>query len=64
MMSESPQGSGCTLSALSRGQNLFGYDPYPEDIMMDFNRAAVRSRRRHHEDLRCAELHSQPHEAA
>ena len=33
----------CSLRALSRGQNLFGYDPYPDDIVMDFNRAAVRS---------------------
>jgi pyruvate/oxaloacetate carboxyltransferase len=33
----------CSLRALSRGQNLFGYDPYPDDIVKDFNRAAVKS---------------------
>ena len=33
----------CRLRALSRGQNLFGYDPYPDDIVKDFNRAAVES---------------------
>jgi len=29
------------LRALSRGQNLFGYDPYPDDVVRDFNREAV-----------------------
>ncbi len=33
--------SGCTLRALSRGKNLFGYNPYPDDIVKDFNREAV-----------------------
>ena len=40
-MSELAVSSGCTLRALSRGRNLFGYDPYPEDIIIDFNREAV-----------------------
>jgi pyruvate/oxaloacetate carboxyltransferase len=31
------------LRALSRGQNLFGYDPYPNDIVRDFNREAVKA---------------------
>ncbi len=31
------------LRALSRGQNLFGYDPYPDDIVKDFNREAVKA---------------------
>ena len=31
------------LRALSRGQNLFGYDPYPNDIVKDFNREAVKA---------------------
>ena len=31
------------LRALSRGQNLFGYDPYPDDIVRDFNREAVKA---------------------
>ena len=34
---------GCILRALSRGQNLFGYDPYPDDIVKDFNREAVKT---------------------
>ena len=33
--------SGCALRALSRGKNLFGYNPYPDDIVKDFNREAV-----------------------
>lgn len=33
----------CRLRALSRGQNLFGYDPYPDDIVRDFNREAVKA---------------------
>jgi pyruvate/oxaloacetate carboxyltransferase len=31
------------LTALSRGRNLFGYNPYPEDVIEGFNRNAVRS---------------------
>lgn len=34
-----PYGAG--LRTLSRGQNLFGYDPYPDDIVRDFNQEAV-----------------------
>ncbi|HPJ46372.1 MAG TPA: hypothetical protein PL017_09760 [Tenuifilaceae bacterium] len=30
------------LTALSRGRNLFGYDPYPEDVIEGFNRVAVK----------------------
>ncbi|NLP05696.1 carboxylase [Candidatus Fermentibacteria bacterium] len=40
-MSELARPYGCGLRTLSRGQNLFGYDPYPDDIVSDFNRAAV-----------------------
>jgi pyruvate/oxaloacetate carboxyltransferase len=42
-MSEIAKPFECKLRALSRGQNLFGYDPYPDDIVKDFNRAAVKS---------------------
>ncbi len=31
------------LTALSRGRNVFGYNPYPEDVIEGFNRNAVRS---------------------
>jgi len=31
------------LTALSRGRNLFGYNPYPEEVIEGFNRNAVRS---------------------
>ena len=31
------------LTALSRGRNLFGYNPYPEVIIEGFNRNAVQS---------------------
>lgn len=31
------------LTALSRGRNLFGYNPYPESVIEGFNRNAVRS---------------------
>ncbi|HNW97074.1 MAG TPA: carboxylase [Bacteroidales bacterium] len=31
------------LTALSRGRNLFGYNPYPEDVIEGFNRNAVKS---------------------
>ncbi len=42
-MNELAAGSGCRLRALSRGRNLFGYDPYPKDIIIDFNREAVKA---------------------
>lgn len=31
------------LTALSRGRNLFGYNPYPDDVIDGFNRNAVKS---------------------
>lgn len=31
------------LTALSRGRNLFGYNPYPEEVIEGFNRFAVQS---------------------
>ncbi len=31
------------LTALSRGRNLFGYSPYPEDVIEGFNKRAVES---------------------
>ncbi|MHC1704929.1 MAG: carboxylase [Tenuifilaceae bacterium] len=31
------------LTALSRGRNLFGYNPYPEEVIEGFNRNAVKS---------------------
>jgi oxaloacetate decarboxylase alpha subunit/pyruvate carboxylase subunit B len=31
------------LTALSRGRNLFGYNPYPEEVIEGFNRHAIRS---------------------
>ena len=42
-MSEVTKPYGAGLRALSRGQNLFGYDPYPDDIVRDFNREAVKA---------------------
>ena len=36
-------GSVSHLTALSRGRNLFGYNPYPESVIEGFNRNAVRS---------------------
>jgi oxaloacetate decarboxylase alpha subunit/pyruvate carboxylase subunit B len=38
-------GFGCStkLTALSRGRNLFGYNPYPDDVIEGFNRLAIRS---------------------
>ncbi len=36
-------GDSCHLTALSRGRNLFGYNPYPEEVIEGFNRNAVRS---------------------
>jgi len=35
-------GDTCKLTALSRGRNLFGYDPYPEEVIEGFNRVAVK----------------------
>ncbi|MCK9203731.1 MAG: carboxylase [Bacteroidales bacterium] len=31
------------LTALSRGRNVFGYNPYPEEVIEGFNRNAVKS---------------------
>ena len=31
------------LTALSRGRNLFGYNPYPDEVIEGFNRNSVRS---------------------
>ncbi len=31
------------LTALSRGRNLFGYNPYPEEVIEGFNRFAIQS---------------------
>ncbi len=31
------------LTALSRGRNLFGYNPYPEEVIEGFNRHAIQS---------------------
>ncbi|HOP26272.1 MAG TPA: carboxylase [Candidatus Sabulitectum sp.] len=42
-MSEAAAPYKAGLRALSRGQNLFGYDPYPDDIVRDFNREAVKA---------------------
>lgn len=36
-------GDGSKLTALSRGRNLFGYNPYPEEVIEGFNRNAIRS---------------------
>jgi len=36
-------GSISHLTALSRGRNLFGYNPYPESVIEGFNRNAVES---------------------
>ena len=35
-------GQHTMLTALSRGRNLFGYDPYPETVIEGFNRVAVK----------------------
>lgn len=42
-MSETAKPYKAGLRALSRGQNLFGYDPYPDDIVKNFNREAVKA---------------------
>jgi pyruvate/oxaloacetate carboxyltransferase len=36
-------GNTSHLTALSRGRNLFGYNPYPEEVIEGFNRNAVQS---------------------
>lgn len=36
-------GDSTKLTALSRGRNLFGYNPYPEEVIEGFNRIAVNS---------------------
>ncbi|MFO8087717.1 MAG: carboxylase [Bacteroidales bacterium] len=36
-------GNSSLLTALSRGRNLFGYNPYPEEVIEGFNRQAVQS---------------------
>ena len=36
-------GNASKLTALSRGRNLFGYDPYPETVIEGFNRVAVKN---------------------
>ncbi len=36
-------GDATHLTALSRGRNLFGYSPYPDEVIEGFNRLAVQS---------------------
>ncbi|MDD3875058.1 MAG: carboxylase [Bacteroidales bacterium] len=36
-------GDSSLLTALSRGRNLFGYNPYPEEVIEGFNRNAIKS---------------------
>lgn len=36
-------GDSTHLTALSRGRNLFGYSPYPEEVIEGFNRLAIQS---------------------
>jgi pyruvate/oxaloacetate carboxyltransferase len=36
-------GEASLLTALSRGRNLFGYNPYPDDVIEGFNRNAIHS---------------------
>jgi len=36
-------GNVSLLTALSRGRNLFGYNPYPDDVIEGFNRNAIKS---------------------
>ncbi|MFZ4546331.1 MAG: carboxylase [Bacteroidales bacterium] len=36
-------GDSTLLTALSRGRNLFGYSPYPDDVISGFNRNAIQS---------------------
>ena len=36
-------GDSSKLTALSRGRNLFGYNPYPDNVIEGFNRNAIQS---------------------
>ena len=36
-------GDSTLLTALSRGRNLFGYNPYPDDVINGFSRNAIQS---------------------
>lgn len=36
-------GDSTHLTALSRGRNLFGYNPYPDEVISGFNRNAINS---------------------
>jgi pyruvate/oxaloacetate carboxyltransferase len=36
-------GDSSKLTALSRGRNLFGYNPYPDSVIEGFNRNAIKS---------------------
>ena len=36
-------GDSTRLTALSRGRNLFGYSPYPDDVISGFNRNSIHS---------------------
>lgn len=36
-------GNATLLTALSRGRNLFGYNPYPDEVISGFNRNAIQS---------------------
>jgi len=36
-------GDSTLLTALSRGRNLFGYSPYPDDVISGFNRNSIQS---------------------
>ncbi len=36
-------GDSSKLTALSRGRNLFGYNPYPDEVIEGFNRNAINS---------------------
>ena len=36
-------GGETTIRSLCRGQNLFGYSPYPDNVVVEFLKAAVRS---------------------
>jgi len=36
-------GDSTLLTALSRGRNLFGYNPYPDEVISGFNRNAIHS---------------------
>jgi pyruvate/oxaloacetate carboxyltransferase len=36
-------GNKTKLTALSRGRNLFGYNPYPENVIEGFNRLAIQN---------------------